>query len=178
MAKLGDVQFSLLEALALERRGLWYPGCNWHWDGVTNTVRILATLERRGLVCSSTRDGRTAYTITEAGADEVLARHPNYLDIAYPFAANATRIRAVFIQRKEDIVTDDPGAIYRLAAEALGWRWSDAHAGYISESHRDNPGHEHDGSWQSYKVCEDAEDACFIDGIANPEQAATLLARH
>lgn len=54
---------------------------------------------------------------------------------------------------------------YKKAAEVLGWRWSHAHGGYISESHREGT------EWSGYRVAECAEDACFLDGIENDQMA-------
>jgi hypothetical protein len=65
--------------------------------------------------------------------------------------------------------------VYTQVAEALGWKWSHAHGGFINERYRDNPGHENENSWQSYWVCECAEDACDRDDIATEEQAANFL---
>jgi hypothetical protein len=58
---------------------------------------------------------------------------------------------------------------YQKAAGLLGWKWSDAHGGLISESHRKGP------DWADYFVAEDAEDACFQDGIENDAQAAAYV---
>jgi hypothetical protein len=66
----------------------------------------------------------------------------------------------------------DLSRAYRKASEILGWRWSAAHGGYISESHRSGP------EWQDYFVAQDTEDACFQDGIETFEQARDLVAKH
>ncbi|NTF18109.1 hypothetical protein G6L37_06800 [Agrobacterium rubi] len=58
---------------------------------------------------------------------------------------------------------------YVKAAAILGWKWSDAHGGLISESHRNGP------EWKDYFVALDAEDACFQDGIENDAEAADLV---
>lgn len=55
---------------------------------------------------------------------------------------------------------------YKAAAELLGWKWSPAHNGYISENHRNRPGEDRNG-WGSYDVAADAEEACFWEGIEN-----------
>jgi hypothetical protein len=58
---------------------------------------------------------------------------------------------------------------YRMAAELLGWKWSAAHGGMISESHRNGP------EWSDYSVAMDAEDACFQDGIENEAEAVAYV---
>lgn len=58
--------------------------------------------------------------------------------------------------------------IYKQAAAALGWNWSAAHDGFISENHRDRNG---DPKWSDYKVASDAEEACFWDGIETEADA-------
>lgn len=60
-------------------------------------------------------------------------------------------------------------SVYDKAAEALGWRMSQAHGGLINEGHRRGP------EWKDYFVAHDAEDACFQDGVENDAQAAALL---
>jgi hypothetical protein len=58
---------------------------------------------------------------------------------------------------------------YQKASELLGWKWSDAHGGLISEGHRKGP------EWSDYFVAEDAEDACFQDGIENDAEASAYV---
>ncbi|WP_315921511.1 hypothetical protein [Mesorhizobium sp. SP-1A] len=58
--------------------------------------------------------------------------------------------------------------MYKQAAAALGWNWSAAHDGYISENHRARNG---DPKWSDYKVASDAEEACFWDGIETEADA-------
>ena len=60
-------------------------------------------------------------------------------------------------------------AIWKKAAAKLGWSWSAAHNGYISESER-FPG---DG-WASYVVALDAEEACFFGGVETETEARKL----
>ncbi len=60
---------------------------------------------------------------------------------------------------------------YSRAAELLGWKWSAAHGGLISESHRKGP------DWSDYFVADDSEDACFQDGIENDTQAAAYVSK-
>lgn len=62
--------------------------------------------------------------------------------------------------------------IYVEAAEALGWYWSSAHDGYISESHRRHQGAP---SWSDYLVAETAEQACFLDGIEGETDALSIV---
>lgn len=68
-------------------------------------------------------------------------------------------------------------SIFQQAAEQLGWKWSPAHDGYISEGHRNRPG-EDPHSWGSYKVAADAEEACFWDGLESEIEAAKVIATH
>lgn len=48
--------------------------------------------------------------------------------------------------------------IWIEAAALLGWKWSNAHNGYINENERTGP------NWDDYVVAMDAEDACHVDG--------------
>lgn len=59
---------------------------------------------------------------------------------------------------------------YRQAAMLLGWEWSPAHAGYITERHR-GPGL----GWDSYEVQNTAEDACFADGVETDADARRVI---
>lgn len=63
---------------------------------------------------------------------------------------------------------------FKSAAEVLGWRWSSAHDGYISEGHRNRPGEDRN-SWGSYEVAADAEEACFWDGVETEAAAAKFV---
>jgi hypothetical protein len=68
----------------------------------------------------------------------------------------------------------DPAKLYaafRQAADALGWRWSHAHGGYISEGHRNG------SEWSDYFVAMDTRDACFQDGVETFEQAQAAITR-
>lgn len=60
--------------------------------------------------------------------------------------------------------------VYGRAALHLGWKYSSAHGGWISESHRNRPGEDPNG-WGSYEVADDAEQACFREGIETIDQA-------
>lgn len=62
---------------------------------------------------------------------------------------------------------------WKIAAHALGWRWSSAHDGYINERYRNRPNEDPNG-WGSYEVEPDAEHACFRDGIETIEQAKNV----
>lgn len=64
--------------------------------------------------------------------------------------------------------------IWHKAATYLGWHWSSAHGGYISENHRDKPNTERN-SYASYEVEGYAEDACFRDGVETIEQAVKII---
>lgn len=73
-----------------------------------------------------------------------------------------------------------PPTVFQQVAERKGWRWSPPHGGYINENHRDN--YDREGryigdSWASYRVADDAEEACFFDGIENEAEAHDHLAR-
>jgi len=50
-------------------------------------------------------------------------------------------------------------SIWMQTAIRLGWRYSAAHDGFISENHRNGP------EWADYVVRRTAEDACFLDGV-------------
>lgn len=58
--------------------------------------------------------------------------------------------------------------VWLQVATKLGWRWSAAHDGFISENHREGP------DWADYAVKVSAEDACFADGIETLEDARSL----
>ncbi len=61
-------------------------------------------------------------------------------------------------------------------AHKLGWRWSSAHDGYISEGHRNRPNATWPG-WDSYEVAVDAEEALFWEGIETEEDMRAALAK-
>ncbi|NNU59706.1 hypothetical protein [Ochrobactrum soli] len=63
---------------------------------------------------------------------------------------------------------------YKAAAKILGWRWEPAYDGYIHENRRNRPG-TRPIDWDSYEVAEDAEEACFWDGIETEAQAMELV---
>lgn len=69
---------------------------------------------------------------------------------------------------------EDKGAVFAAAAKALGWRFSHALGGYIHESHRNRPGEDPNG-WGSYEVADDAEEACFWEGIETLGQAIAKI---
>lgn len=64
--------------------------------------------------------------------------------------------------------------IWHKTAVALGWRWSNAHDGYINETHK-NQRDEKRHTFETYLVTGDAEQACFYDGIETIEQALSKL---
>jgi hypothetical protein len=63
------------------------------------------------------------------------------------------------------------GIIWRQAAEALGWRQSPAHAGWISDAHVDLSRYGEGGHPSDM----DAQDACFLDGVETLEQAVRIV---
>lgn len=48
-ARLGDVQKHMIRSLK-DHNGCWYSGCGWYYDTHGQTIKILDSLERRGLV--------------------------------------------------------------------------------------------------------------------------------
>lgn len=77
---LGDTQRYVLWSMSQTDRpghlnGTWYPGCGWIWGTLSQTERIMKSLEKRGLVTSRERftnqGGRKVtyreYTITDEG---------------------------------------------------------------------------------------------------------------
>jgi len=70
--KLGGNQKYVLDSLAERNNGSWYPGCGWVWDGITNTIRILRSMVKHGVVTEEPYEpkfGRKSskFTITDAG---------------------------------------------------------------------------------------------------------------
>jgi hypothetical protein len=65
-------------------------------------------------------------------------------------------------------------SIYSLAAQKLGWEFSQAFNGFINERYRNRPNEDPNG-WGSYEVEPDAEQACFRDGIETEMQALELI---
>lgn len=71
---LGDTQRHVLWSLVShESIGVWYPGSGWYWKNTSTTVRIMDSLEKRGLVVKRMRESRLTgekyphYTITDEG---------------------------------------------------------------------------------------------------------------
>ena len=79
------------------------------------------------------------------------------------------------LQYDLDTTTDPAKAVYRKAAGLLGWVWSHAHGGYINDRYRDRP-NTSPNRWDSYRVADDAEEACFWDHIETLEHAAIFVA--
>lgn len=50
---LGKAQSAMMDELL--KRGLWFPGCGWSWNGASNTERIMESLLKRGLVTKTTK---------------------------------------------------------------------------------------------------------------------------
>lgn len=65
--KLGVNQDGVLRALGSRNGGVWFPGCGWAWNTVSQTRRILDSLVLRGLVVLEKLYGREQYRITEEG---------------------------------------------------------------------------------------------------------------
>lgn len=63
---------------------------------------------------------------------------------------------------------------YDKAAEMLGWRVSHAHGGLINDRYRDRP-NTRPNEWASYRVADNAEEACFWEGIETLEQAGVYV---
>lgn len=59
---------------------------------------------------------------------------------------------------------------FKAAAQQLGWSFSPAHDGYISERHKACPGI----GWSKYYIAFDAENACYQDGVETLAQADAL----
>lgn len=57
--KLGASQATILRIMR-QRGGFWYPGCGWIWDNLSGQIRILKSLEARGLVSRDHADDHTA----------------------------------------------------------------------------------------------------------------------
>lgn len=55
---------------------------------------------------------------------------------------------------------------YEKAVIALGWRWSNAHGGYVHDEHLEDGQHPSELN---------AEDACFLFGVETPEQAELVI---
>jgi len=70
-----------------------------------------------------------------------------------------------------DVEPRTAGTLWRQAAEALGWRYSPAHAGWISDAHVDRSQHGEGGHASDMS----AEDACFLDGVETLEQAVDVM---
>lgn len=63
------------------------------------------------------------------------------------------------------------GRIWQQAAQAVGWRHSPAHDGWISDGHVDHAQYGEGGHPSSMA----AEDACFLDGIETIEDAVRTI---
>lgn len=76
---LGDRQRHVLWCMTHRNNGIWYPGCGWHWDNASTTIKIMDSLVTRGLVSYQERKGfrpgrgsyrYPEYRITDAGRSE------------------------------------------------------------------------------------------------------------
>lgn len=73
MRPLGTVQRNVLECLIQTGTGADcpYPSGGWQWTTPSETVRILESLRRRGLVEARESYTSTTYYITDAGRAEL-----------------------------------------------------------------------------------------------------------
>ena len=55
MNKLGKTQLDILKVLSEDRTGRYYPGCGWIWGNHSETVRILESLVKRGMIIKESR---------------------------------------------------------------------------------------------------------------------------
>jgi len=61
--------------------------------------------------------------------------------------------------------------VWKQATEALDWRYSPAHAGWISDAHVDASQYGEGGHASDVR----AEDACFLDGVETLEHAVETV---
>lgn len=71
MSRLGETQRDVLWSLIQHKE--WHSGSGWHWNNFSETVRIMESLVKRGLV-DKAQEKRpwsvtpiTVYTINDAG---------------------------------------------------------------------------------------------------------------
>jgi hypothetical protein len=72
----------------------------------------------------------------------------------------ASIARRLCVMAGERVPKGQRDGVWKRCAAKLGWYWSPAHNGYIHEGQR-SQGY----GWDSYRVEEDVENACFISGI-------------
>lgn len=66
--ELTEIQEHMLRALAGRNGGVWFPGCGWHWNNRSTTIRFLLGLVKKGLaVQTSDQPYRERFEITEKG---------------------------------------------------------------------------------------------------------------
>lgn len=53
---LGETQIRVLDSLA-RHNGSWWPACGWIWTSTSETVRLMESLLRRGLVSKREMEG-------------------------------------------------------------------------------------------------------------------------
>jgi DNA-binding PadR family transcriptional regulator len=74
MRGIGANQRDVIGHMMLRTRGAWWAGCGWNWGSSSQTVRVLESLVRRGLVTKSERPDASGYwhryELTEAGRQE------------------------------------------------------------------------------------------------------------
>jgi len=61
--------------------------------------------------------------------------------------------------------------LWKQGARALGWRYSPAHAGWISDAHVDSSQYGEGGHASGIT----AEDACFLDGVETLKHAVQTV---
>lgn len=72
---LGENQIYVLKSMTTTSNA-WWPGCGWLWDNYSSTVRLMRSLEKRGLVTESAYHGSVRFDLTEDW--EILARALGY----------------------------------------------------------------------------------------------------
>jgi hypothetical protein len=79
--ELGTAQEFVLHSLNEINNGVWWPGCGWSWGTPAATVRVLDSLELRGLaVRSATTAGDPKFEITAMGRNEIRPAWRKILD--------------------------------------------------------------------------------------------------
>ena len=65
---LGESQLEVLRCMK-QRDGTWHSGCGWVWGCYSQHIRILNSLEKRGLVTRDTNGELTLFALTDAGLE-------------------------------------------------------------------------------------------------------------
>lgn len=66
--KLGDAQLEVLRCMK-RRDGTWHSGCGWVWGCYSQHIRILNSLEKRGMVTRDVKSELTMFALTESGRE-------------------------------------------------------------------------------------------------------------